>query len=312
MSSSSGTTGLVSSTRRGLGFALVAILIWTGFILMSRAGSLASLGMTDMLAIRFGTAMLLLAPLAWRYRSQLLNGRIVVLGLFGGLGYGLFVYSGFARAPATHAALLLPGLMPVLIAVAAVILAGERRPRIVWIGILISSVGVALLLLETLLDTSRYWVGDLFFVGACLCWAIYTALLRSWALEPWVATIGVVVVTALLYLPVYVLWLPSGLAQASWSMLLSQSLYQGVLATIVQMICYVRAVQLLGATRVGALMALVPVLAGGLAVPLFGESLTAGLVVSITLVLVGSIVGNLPTGNRSPSQPVPMPLPGRC
>jgi drug/metabolite transporter (DMT)-like permease len=300
----------VDSSRRGLTYAAVAILIWTGFILMSRAGSLASLAMTDMLAIRFGTAMVLLAPLAWRYRRQLFSFRILVLGLFGGLGYGLFVYSGFARAPATHAALLLPGLMPVLVAVAAVILAGERRPRMVWIGILVSSVGVAVLLLETLLQSSRYWVGDLCFVGACVCWAVYTALLRSWALEPWVATIGVVVVTALLYLPVYVLWLPGGLADASWSMLLSQSLYQGVLATIVQMICYVRAVQLLGATRMGALMALVPVLAGGLAVPLFGEALSIGLVVSIALVLLGSVVGNLPSQSRLQPRGVAS-LPGR-
>jgi drug/metabolite transporter (DMT)-like permease len=299
------------NTRRGLIYAAVAILIWTGFILISRAGSLASLAMTDMLAIRFGTAMVLLAPLAWRYRRPLFSFRILVLGLFGGLGYGLFVYSGFARAPATHAALLLPGLMPVLVAVAAVILAGERRPRMVWIGILVSSVGVAVLLLETLLESSRYWVGDLCFVGACICWAVYTALLRTWALEPWVATVGVVVVTALLYLPLYVLWLPGGLADAAWSMLISQSLYQGVLATIVQMICYVRAVQLLGATRMGALMALVPMLAGGLAVPLFGEALTIGLVVSIALVLLGSVVGNLPAGNRLRPRGAAA-LPGRC
>lgn len=305
------TTGDVENNRRGLTYAAVAILIWTGFILMSRAGSLASLAMTDMLAIRFGTAMVLLAPLAWRYRQQLFSFRILVLGLFGGLGYGLFVYSGFARAPATHAALLLPGLMPVLVAVAAVVLAGERRPRMVWTGILVSSVGVAVLLLETLLASSRYWVGDLCFVGACVCWAVYTALLRTWVLEPWVATIGVVVVTALLYLPVYVLWLPGGLADASWSMLLSQSLYQGVLATIVQMICYVRAVQLLGATRMGALMALVPVLAGGLAVALFGEALTIGLVVSIALVLLGSVVGNLPSQSRLRPEGNAS-LPGRC
>jgi drug/metabolite transporter (DMT)-like permease len=93
-------------------------------------------------------------------------------------------------------------------------------------------------------------------------------------------------------------------------MLLSQSLYQGVLATIVQMICYVRAVQLLGATRMGALMALVPVLAGGLAVPLFGEALSIGLVVSIALVLLGSVVGNLPSQNRLRPRGVAS-LPGR-
>ncbi|MFC6670601.1 DMT family transporter [Marinobacterium aestuariivivens] len=280
----------------GLCYAMAAILIWTGFILVSRAGTLAALGMTDMLAIRFGTAVLLLIPLAWLKRQQLFNVRILVLGLVGGLGYGCFVYSGFERAPATHAALLLPGLMPITIALAATAFAGERKAAKVWRGILISSSGILILLAETLATSAQYWTGDLYFVLACLCWALYTALLRAWALDPWTATVGVVVVTAMLYLPVYMTLLPTSLADVSWTMLLSQGLYQGVLATIVQMICYVRAVQLLDATRMGALMALVPVLSAGLAVPLFGEQITPGLLLGMTLVLAGSVMGNMPAG----------------
>lgn len=290
-------------TLRGIAYALTAVLIWTGFILISRAGTLAALAMPDMLALRFGSALLMLSPLIWRLRQQLMDIRILVLGIVGGLGYGLFVYSGFERAPATHAALLLPGLMPVMIAIAAALLAGERKPLVVWLGICVSSLGILALLFETLLGGADYWLGDLSFVLACLCWAIYTALLRGWAIGPWQATVGVVLVTALLYLPVYGLWLPSSFAEVSWSMLLGQVLYQGLLATIVQMICYVRAVQLLGATRMGGLMALVPVLAGGFAIPLFGEQLTPALLISMGLVLGGAAIGNIPAGSFRRQQP---------
>lgn len=283
-------------TLRGVIYAVTAVLIWTGFILISRAGTLAALAMPDMLALRFGSALLILSPLVWRLRRQLLNLRILVLGLLGGLGYGLCVYSGFERAPATHAALLLPGLMPVMIALAAALLAGERKSLRVWVGIGVSSIGILALLFDTLLGAADYWFGDLSFVLACLCWAIYTALLRGWNIGPWQATVGVVLVTALLYLPLYGLWLPSSLEEVAWPMLLAQVLYQGLLATIVQMICYVRAVQLLGATRMGGLMALVPVLAGGLAIPLFGEQMTPVLAASMALVLCGALVGILPTG----------------
>ncbi|NVK40800.1 MAG: DMT family transporter [Oceanospirillaceae bacterium] len=287
------------STVNGIAYALAAIAIWTGFILISRAGTLAALAMPDMLALRFGSAFLMLLPLAWRLRRKLADVRVLVLGLVGGLGYGLFVYSGFERAPATHAALLLPGLMPIMIAVSAVLLAGERKPARAWLGIAISSVGIMVLLFDTLLGSSDYWRGDICFVIACLCWAIYTALLRSWSIDAWHATVGVVVVTALLYLPVYVLWMPSSLDQVAVEMLVTQVLYQGLLATIVQMICYVRAVQSLGATRMGGLMALVPVFAGGLAVPLFGEPLTVVLMSSMVLVFLGALIGNLPTDSFS-------------
>jgi drug/metabolite transporter (DMT)-like permease len=291
------TTHRISNSpevRRGLLYALGAVLIWSGFILVSRAGALASLTMVDMLAVRFGTAFILLAPLAWRLREVLLNGRILLLGLAGGLAYGAFVYAGFERAPATHAALLLPGLMPVMIAVMAFFFTAERKPFPVWLGIAISSLGIGALLLDTLLQSTQYWLGDLCFVLACVFWATFTVLLRVWKIPAWNATVGVVMVAGGLYLPVYFSLLSSGLSEQSWALILGQGFYQGVLATIVQMVCYVRAVQLLGATRMGALMALVPALAAGLAVPLFGEALTPVLLLSIGLVMLGALVGNLP------------------
>ncbi|UTW10773.1 DMT family transporter [Marinobacterium rhizophilum] len=283
-----------SRVRQGLLYALGAVLIWSGFILVSRAGALASLTMVDMLAVRFGTAFLLLAPLAWRMRRVLLNGRVLLLGLVGGLAYGAFVYAGFERAPATHAALLLPGLMPVMIAVMAFFFTAERKPLLVWLGIATSSLGIGALLFDTLFQSSDYWLGDLCFVLACVCWAVYTVLLRAWNIPAWNATVGVVMVAGGLYLPVYWLLLSPGLGEHSWALILGQGFYQGVLATIVQMVFYVRAVQLLGATRMGALMALVPAIAAGLAVPLFGETLTPVLLLSIGLVMLGALLGNLP------------------
>nr|WP_067289173.1 DMT family transporter [Marinobacterium profundum] len=294
MANSTGTSNISTEVSRGLLYALGAVLIWSGFILVSRAGALASLTMTDMLAVRFGTALVLLAPLIWIKRGDLFNLRILVMGLIGGLGYGAFVYAGFERAPATHAALLLPGLMPVMIAVMAYLFAGERKTGVVWLGIAVSSLGIGLLLLTTLLESTRFWLGDLYFVLACFFWAIYTVLLRAWKVPAWTANVGVVMVAGGLYVPFYLGLFYQGFGDLSWALIAGQGFYQGVLATIVQMLLYVRAVQLLGATRMGALMALVPVLAAGLAVPLFGEALSPALMVSIVLVMLGSMVGNLP------------------
>jgi drug/metabolite transporter (DMT)-like permease len=52
-------------------------------------------------------------------------------------------------------------------------------------------------------------------------------------------------------------------------------------------------VHILGATKMGGLMALVPVFASVLAVPIFGEQWTLGLTIALVLILTGTIFGNI-------------------
>ena len=282
------------NTLKGLGYALAAVLIWTGFILISKAGAVSSMAVPDMLMVRFGTACLLFSPFIYKHRKVILQWRMFVLGAIGGVAYGVSVFTGFALAPATHAALLLPGLMPVMIAVLAYFIANERHRLSSQIGIALSSTGIIALLAETLLADSHYLSGDLSFVVACLFWGIFTVLLRRWQFAPWHATLGIIATTTILFVPVYILFLPHNIAQQSFEMLGLQAFYQGVMATTVQMVLYARAVHILGATKMGGLMALVPVFASTLAVPMFNEQWTNGLSVALVMILAGTLVSNLP------------------
>ncbi len=277
---------------QGYIYAFVAVLIWTGFILISRAGALASLSLPDMMMIRFGTAFVLFCPAIWIHRKTIFQWRMVILGSIGGLAYSLSVFNGFQYAPATHAALLLPGLMPIMIAVLAYFLAGERHTRFAWIGIGISSLGILALLLETLLSGVSYLVGDISFVVSCLFWGIFTVLLRRWRFAPWHATLGVITVTTLVFTPYYLTQLSNAFQGVAYSMIALQAFYQGVMAIAVQFVCYGKAVHILGATKMGALMALVPMLASVFAVPLFGEPVTTGLVIALVCISVGTLVGS--------------------
>ena len=90
------------------------------------------------------------------------------------------------------------------------------------------------------------------FAGASASWAAYTSLLKRWKMPPVAATVGVAMISALLFLPVYALFLPSGLAQASWHMIAFQAAFQGVLVVIVAMLTFIAAVQRLGAFTVGS------------------------------------------------------------
>ncbi len=283
-----------SLVTKGLIYALAAVMIWTGFILITKAGALAALAIPDMMMVRFGTAFILFSPFIWKHRRVIFQRRMLALGAIGGLAYGLSVFNGFALAPATHAALLLPGLMPIVIAVLAYFLAGERHTRRAWTGILFSSAGITALLIETLLIDTSYLAGDISFIMACVFWGIFTVLLRRWGFAPWHATLGIITFTTLLFVPVYTLFLPHHIADSSWEMIALQAFYQGVMATTVQMVLYARAVHILGATRMGGLMALVPIFASVIAVPLFDEVWTAGLSIAIAMILTGTLISNNP------------------
>lgn len=64
-----------------------------------------------------------------------------------------------------------------------------------------------------------------------------------------------------------------GITIAPWFDLILQGFYQGVIATVVAMLLYLRAVASVGPAARGALMALVPVISRLAALPLLQESL---------------------------------------
>ena len=75
----------------------------------------------------------------------------------------------------------------------------------------------------------------------------------------------------MIYLPVYLTFFGTRLAQLPLTDFAVQALFQGVVVTIVSLLLYGRAVALLGASGGSAFGALVPVLSALFAIPLLGE-----------------------------------------
>lgn len=278
---------------RGYFYAALTVAIWSGFILVSRLGGKSPLTGWDVTALRFGTAALVLLPL-WLLRRPRLTFslRMVILAITGGCGYGALVYAGFKLTSAAHGAVLLPGMLPFAVALMAWLMLGERPSRQRWVGLTGIAAGVVCLATDSFSGSPGDWRGDLLILAASLSWAIYTVLVRRWQVSPWDATLGVGLVSAALYLPIYCLWLPKNLAAASWCVIGLQAFYQGILAVIVAMMFFMRAVTILGPTRVGTLMALVPAIAGISAAPLLGEPLSPWLMTGLFLVSLGAWVGS--------------------
>jgi drug/metabolite transporter (DMT)-like permease len=279
--------------RRGYVSALGVVTIWTSFVIFSRMSGKSDLTPYDVIALRYAVAGIAILPLWWRYRhAKLFEWRKLALTGVGALGFTLLAFHGFKLAPANHAAILLQGFLPFSVAVMAYFLAHEHPTRQRLMGLVLIALGVGSMAFDTLQLSAETMLGDSFLVGASLCWALYTALLRRWKFPPLEATIAVTLLAAILYLPVYAVALPKHIMQVPWQTSLAFGLFQGILVAIVQMIFYTRAVHYLGASRVAMLASCVPVLASLGAVPILGEPLTLAICLGLFFCCAGAWVGN--------------------
>ncbi|MEO8409861.1 MAG: DMT family transporter, partial [Propionivibrio sp.] len=134
--------------------------------------------------------------------------------------------------------------------------------------------------------------GDALILGGSLCWGFYTVLATRWGYSGWTLTRAIAFGSAVVYLPVYFFLLPKQLAAAPVSMIVIQAVFQGVIATIVAMVTYLKAISILGPERAVVFLALVPIVTGIIAVPLLDEALTGWLLAGLVFVSLGSFVAS--------------------
>lgn len=305
-----------NARRRIVGMASAALVlcIWTSFILIARHSATRTLTPLDIAFLRFAFAGVLVLPLlAWRLRRASGSGttrlaaalpglsavQVAALAGVAGLAYSMLAYSGFFFAPAAHAAVLLPGSLPMWTALIATLLLRERigRERVLGLALIVCGdllVGGASLLHA--FEGGEVWKGDLLFLCASCCWGLYTVLCRHWHVDAVDATLAIALGCLVSYVPVYALgalgqWWPSRLAQAPWSEIAFQAVFQGGLSMLVAGVAFTQVVRTFGPVRSVMITALVPGLAALLAVPLLGETLELWTVGGLAAVTLGLLVG---------------------
>jgi drug/metabolite transporter (DMT)-like permease len=279
------------SSRAGL---VAAICIWTGFILVSRYGGKGVLTGWDVTALRFGVGALI--ALIFLPRVTLPPYKVILLfSVFGGIGYSVVVYAGFRMAPAAHAAVLLPGALPFATAVIAWLWLRQKPSAAQRISLLLVFIGIALTAADTFSHgahlTGTQMFGDLLFLCGSSSWAVFTLLLRRYPMSPLTAAVTTTLGSAILYLPVWWLFLPSTLNQAPLAEITMQAAYQGVLVVFVAMLLYTFAARRLGAQTVTLLMAIVPGVSALAAVPVLGEPLSLLTMAGLGAVTMGAVLG---------------------
>ncbi|AVR88350.1 MULTISPECIES: DMT family transporter [Thauera] len=297
-------TGL-PDTAKGLLAALVVVICWSGFNIVSRFGSTASFTPFDLAALRYGVSGALTLPFFLKYVPLREWPRHAALALFGGLGYGLFVYSGFAFAPAAHAGVFVNGGIPFWTVIMVAALAGFHIARQTVLALVLSSAGLVLIGFQSLFTAAApgTWIGDALFLAAALCWALFGLLMRHWRIRPQHGILGIASFSLVLYMPIYLLWLPGDIAQAGWGEIGLQAVYQGIVAALLAAGMYSYANQKIGACQASMMLALVPAFTAAGGVLILGETLGLTTMLGIVVVSLGAVLGALPSGTLARLRP---------
>lgn len=265
--------------------ALATVTIWAAWVVVTRLGVTTTLGPGDVAVLRFLIPALVLAPVLVRQGFALRRiGLWTTLVMVAGAGAPFFLVSsaGMRFVPAAHVGALLPGMMPLFVALLSALVAGERfdRARLAGFGLIV--LGVAIIA-----GLPGDWRGRLLLLSAASLWAGYTLAFRRAGIGPWHAAALVNSYSILGFGPVYLLAMTPRLAEAPAGEVALQALFQGVLSGVVAMATYGLAVRRLGASRAAAFSALVPVIAALLAIPVLGELPDAATVAGIVAVSAG-------------------------
>lgn len=315
----------------GLLAALVTVTLWTSFIVIARASAQRSLTPLDITLLRIVGASLVLVPWGWwlvhRRRVQMgasapassLAGisplplsTTALLGLFGGLLYAVLAYAGFFHAPATHAAVLMPGSLPLWTALLAVLVLHDLITPLRALGLALIVAGDLLVGGRSLLAGfagGDVWKGDVLFMLAAASWAAYSVQARRLAVDAVQATIAITAFALLVYAPVYGALVALGmvtshLGHAPWSEILFQLVFQGGGSVVISGIAFTRMIQHYGPVRSTMITALVPGLSAIGAVLLLDEPMHWNLGAGLALVTTGILLGVL---RKSPAPASSLP-----
>lgn len=277
----------------GYAAAWSIVVVWSFWLIVSRVANQSGLTIYDLAAMRYGLASLVALPLCLYYKPWrgLRLTQIAVLSFILGPVYILTVFSGFRFAPAGHGGIFMNGLLPLISILFGIILVRKSPGFQQALGaalILVSSVALAWDGSATSIHNA--WIGDLFFVVGALFFSSYIILSERWQLSAMQIVFCGTIVNAALYLPVWALWLPSGLADAPMGPLLLQAVYQGFVPNLIGLLFIAHASRTIGNGNTSSILAAVPGGGALLGLLILGESLSLISLLAIVILTVGLLI----------------------
>jgi drug/metabolite transporter (DMT)-like permease len=275
---------------------LIVALIWGGNFSISKF-ALTQLHPLQFSALRFTLASLLLWLLVRRTGARAPLPRkamwgLVVLGLIGNTLYQTIFMTGLSMTSATNSAMIVASL-PVAVALFGTVLGIERATPATWLGVLLGTAGVALVVgARGVHFHSDSLTGDLLVLASMLCWAYYTVMLRRFGAG--VDALRITAITTIAGTPGLLLLGAPGLLQLDWAGVSAKTwgamAYAALFALIVAFVLYNRAVMAIGSGRTAIYNCVTPLVAMVIAWLALGEVPTGLQFAGVALVIAGVLV----------------------
>jgi drug/metabolite transporter (DMT)-like permease len=223
----------------------------------------------------------------------------VKTGMVGGFLYAILAYIGFFYAPAGHASVLMPGSLPLWTSLLMWLFLREQigMNRAIGLGMIVcGDILVGGMSLLKAFEGGDVWIGDLLFMTAAFCWSAYSVMVRHYGLDAVRATMAITAFALVSFVPAYALLvhfnvLPSHMAQAAWSEIVFQAVFQGVGSVVISGITFTQMIRTFGPIKSTMITALVPGLSALGAVVFLGEPLSWNLWAGLALVTCGILFG---------------------
>lgn len=258
----------------GLACAIAIIFIWSGFIVFSRAGVTGGLTAHDLTALRFLVAGIITLPFVWAWWPRHLPLRAILILSFCGPGaiYSMLMFTGLGNATAAYGGVFANGSLPLFTMLLVLLVSGVRpglRQLLAVAVILLGGIAVGYRGMTG--GGEDVLLGIALFLSASAVLSVYIHGVGHWGITPRQAVALINIPNAILFLPVWYLYLPSTIASAPWDIIVMHGLFQGIGPGFLAVILFAMAAAHLGPTPTAGFSASVPASAALLAIPVLGE-----------------------------------------
>lgn len=270
-----------------------AALAWAAGFVAAKHGISIGFAPADLALHRFLWSGLLLMPIVFRAGLRDLGGigwgRGFIMSVLSGPPQAVIAYTGFILVPLGHGTTIQPATAALVGIVLAAIVLRERMSGSRILGGIAITLGLMVFGYESLMTIGSHGVGgDLLFFVAGAFWATFGILLRQWRISGTRVVAAVGALSVLVYAPFYFIFIGyAGILRMSLYENLLQVLAQGIIAGVLPIFLFARAVTLLGAGRAATFPALVPgfsLIVGYLAL---GVVPSVAQVIGLAIVLIG-------------------------
>jgi drug/metabolite transporter (DMT)-like permease len=288
--------------------ALASVLIWSGWIVFTRHGVTTDVPPVTLGLLRYSIPALILLPLLVRSgaayrRAGWLKCAVMIFG--SGAPFFLMCSAGMAFAPASHVGVMLPGVMPMFVALFSFLLFGERfaGARLPGYGLVLA--GVIGLGGASLLEAGTGdWRGHVLLLLSAASWACFTLAFKRSRLTAWQAAALINAVSVAIMAGIDVLQGGPNPWDLPWHTVAAQGLAQGILSGLLALAAYSYAVSVLGASKASAFVSLTPALTAMIAAFTLAEwpdGVTAGavLVVGAGVALASGVIPGISFKRRT-------------